>query len=337
MRRDRPDYRRDVGVRGENGIMTEPPKIATPMLATLTENYFSDPGWIYERKLDGERLIATRSGDRVTLRSRSGRVLDDTYPELVDALAAQVSTDFVIDGEVVAFEGSRTSFERLQQRIGITAKAQAAASGVPIFFYVFDLLRFDGHDVTSVPLRERKRLLRDAISFGGPLRFTPHRNEHGEAYLTQACGWGWEGLIAKRADGPYTSGRSKDWLKFKCVSEQELVIGGFTDPAGSRAGFGALLVGYYDGAALRYAGKVGTGYDHATLLALRERMDALATPSQPFAEPAIRERGAHWIRPEMVAQIGFTEWTRDGKLRHPRFLGLRQDKDPLEVVRERPQ
>jgi bifunctional non-homologous end joining protein LigD len=307
------------------------------MLATLTDHYFSDPAWIYERKLDGERVIATRRGEQVTLRSRTGRALENTYPELVTAFAAQTRDDFVVDGEVVAFDGSRTSFERLQQRIGITAPAQVAASGVQVFFYAFDLLRLDGVGIAARPLRERKQLLQDAISFGGPLRYTVHRDEHGESYLAQACGWGWEGLIAKRADAPYTAGRSKDWLKFKCVSEQEFVVGGFTEPAGSRTGFGALLVGYYDQASLRYAGKVGTGYDNATLAALRARMDAMRQDAQPFAAPLIRERGARWISPQLVAQVGFTEWTRDGKLRHPRFLGLRTDKDPHDVVREVPQ
>jgi DNA ligase D-like protein (predicted ligase) len=307
------------------------------MLATLTDQYFSGPGWIYERKLDGERVIATRSGDSVTLESRSGRTLNDTYPELVRALESQAARDFVIDGEVVAFDGSRTSFERLQQRIGITVRSVAAASRVPVFYYVFDLLRLDERDVRSLPLLERKRLLEGALTFGGPLRFTTHRIKNGESFLAQACRWGWEGLIAKRADAPYVAGRSKEWLKFKCVSEQEFVIGGFTDPSGSRTGFGALLVGYYDDdRALQYAGKVGTGYDYATLAALRERMDEIPAGTQPFAGAAIRERGAHWVTPKLVAQVGFTEWTRDGKLRHPRFLGLRRDKEPNEVVRETP-
>jgi bifunctional non-homologous end joining protein LigD len=313
------------------------PAAPAPMLATLTDTYFSDPGWIYERKLDGERVIAFRDADGVTLRSRTGRALDRTYPELVDLLVAQSATDFVIDGEVVAFEGNRTSFERLQQRIGITDPVLARASGVSVYYYVFDLLRFDSKDVTGLPLRERKRLLRDAITFSGPLRFTTHRNTDGEAYLAEACRRGWEGLIAKRADAPYTHVRSKDWLKFKCVAEQEFVIGGFTDPAGSRRGFGALLVGYYAGRdSLRYAGKVGTGYNEKTLASLRARMDGLLRDTPPFTGPPIREKGAHWIHPELVAQIGFTEWTRDGKLRHPRFLGLRDDKDPLDVVREVP-
>jgi bifunctional non-homologous end joining protein LigD len=307
------------------------------MLATLTDKYFSDPGWIYERKLDGERVIAFRDGDDVTLRSRTGRALDGTYPEVLAALRAQATADFVIDGEVVAFEGGRTSFERLQQRIGITDPDQAVASGVAVYYYVFDLLRLDGADVTGRTLRDRKRLLRDAIAFGGPLRFTTHRNTNGEAFLAEACGKGWEGLIAKRADAAYTHLRSKDWLKFKCVAEQEFVIGGFTDPAGSRRGFGALLVGYYDGRdTLRYAGKVGTGYNDRTLAELRARMDELVRDTQPFTGSPVREKSSHWIRPELVAQIGFTEWTRDGKLRHPRFLGLRRDKDPFDVAREDP-
>jgi bifunctional non-homologous end joining protein LigD len=307
------------------------------MLATLTKSYFSDPAWLFERKLDGERVIAFRDRTGVTLRSRTGRALDRTYPEIVAALGDQATGDFVIDGEVVAFEGSRTSFERLQQRIGITDPDEATASRVAVYYYVFDVLRLNGADVTGRPLRERKRLLRDAVRFGDPLRYTTHRNTDGEALLAEACAKGWEGVIAKRADAPYVHRRSPDWLKFKCVAEQEFVIGGFTDPAGSRRGFGALLVGYYsDRDTLRYAGKVGTGYDDRTLADLRARMDGLIGDTQPFAGAPVRERGAHWLRPELVAQIGFTEWTRDGKLRHPRFLGLRRDKDPHDVTREVP-
>jgi ATP-dependent DNA ligase len=163
-----------------------------------------------------------------------------------------------------------------------------------------------------------------------------HRNTEGEAYLREACRRGWEGLVAKRADAPYRPGRrSPDWLKLKCVHEQELVVGGWTDPQRSRTGFGALLVGYYEGSDLRYAGKVGTGFDHRVLTDLSARFRDLAADGSPFAEP-VRENGAHWLRPELVAQIGFSEWTRDGKLRHPRYLGLRDDKAPQDVVREEP-
>ena len=164
-----------------------------------------------------------------------------------------------------------------------------------------------------------------------------HRNGDGEAYFREACGRGWEGLVAKRADAPYRPGRrSDDWLKLKCVHEQELVVGGWTDPQRSRTGFGALLVGYYHGdGGLRYAGKVGTGFDRRTLTELSARFRDLAADRSPFAEP-VHEKGAHWLRPQLVAQIGFSEWTRDGKLRHPRYLGLRDDKAPGDVVREEP-
>ncbi|MGP3983183.1 non-homologous end-joining DNA ligase [Streptomyces sp. KR80] len=321
------------------------PNSARPMLATLTQKYFSDPAWLFERKLDGERCLGFRDGDRTRLASRSGRQLQDTYPEVAEALTRQDCRDFIVDGEVVAFEGRRTSFARLQQRLGIQDPRVARASRVAVVYYIFDLLHLDGHDVTKLPLRTRKALLRRALTFTPPLRFTAHRNARGEAYLRQACGRGWEadlphslrrGRDPQRADSRYVARRSTDWLKFKCGQRQELVIGGFTEPAGSRTGFGALLVGYYEQGRLRYAGKVGTGYDRRTLTALRERLDALACDQQPFTGGRVRERGAHWVRPELVAEIAFTEWTGDGKLRHPRFVGLRTDKPATDVVRERP-
>jgi ATP-dependent DNA ligase len=195
------------------------------------------------------------------------------------------------------------------------------------------MLSFDGHDIRSLAVRERKNVLRRAISFRDPIRFMTHRVRDGEAYRDEACRKGWEGVIAKRAAAPYVSGRSRDWLKFKCVRDQEFVIGGFTDPQGSRTGFGALLVGYYDDGSLRYAGKVGTGYNAQVLHDLRARLGRLEQDASPFAD-RVREKGSHWVRPQLVAQIGFTEWTRDGKLRHPRFAGLRRDKKAADVVRE---
>lgn len=314
----------------------------TPMTATPTDRRDFGEGWLFERKLDGIRLLASRDADgRVELWSRTGQRLNATYPEVVAALARQVCPDFVVDGELVALHRGRTDFARLQRRSGLTAPAAVRASGVAVTYYLFDVLRIGGIDTTRLPLRVRKSLLRQALDFGAPLRFTPHRNHGGQDLLDQACGWGWEGLIAKRAAAPYAHRRSPDWLKLKCAAGQELVVGGFTDPAGSRTGFGALLVGTYEAGGggadrrLRYAGKVGTGFDTATLRALRERLDALAVDRSPFADP-VREPRAHWVRPELVAQVGFTEWTRDGRLRHPRFLGLRADKRPAEVVRETP-
>ncbi len=312
----------------------EQPEWTAPMLAVLTHQRFSDPGWIFERKLDGERCLAFRRGGRLRLLSRTRQLLNDTYPELVGALGPQVS-DFIVDGEIVAFEGGRTSFERLQRRIQIRDPVAALSSGVRVFYYLFDVLHLDGYDTTALQQRDRKALLRNALSYGDPLRFLPHRNTEGEALYQDACRKSWEGLIAKRADAPYQHRRSADWLKFKCVNEQEFVIGGWTDPTGTRVGLGALLVGYYEDGELRYAGKVGTGYSRAVLEDLRSRLDRLERPEPPFTRDGLSRKGVHWVRPDLVAQIGFTEVTRDGKLRHPRFLGLRTDKRPREVVLER--
>jgi bifunctional non-homologous end joining protein LigD len=307
-----------------------------PMKAKLTDRPFDDPGWVFERKLDGIRASVRRRGEKVALTSRTGRDLSPSYPELVEALAADPADDFLADGEIVAFEGSRTSFERLQGRMGIGDPRLARMSGIPVFLYLFDLLAFDGHDLTGLPLRERKRALRRGLSFEGPVRYTPHRNEHGVRLFREACAKGWEGLIAKRADSPYVRGRSGNWLKLKCSFEQELVIGGFTPPGGSRKRFGALLVGYHEDGELRFAGKVGTGFSQRTLEELGDRLEALEIPEPPFQRGSGLPRQARWVKPELVGQFAFGEWTRDGKLRHPRYLGLRDDKRPREVVREMP-
>jgi bifunctional non-homologous end joining protein LigD len=301
------------------------PDRVEPMKAVLTDDRFSDPGWTFERKLDGIRCIAIKDDRRVRLLSRNHLSLNERFPEIVEALDRDSATQFVVDGEVVAFAGAQTSFARLQQR---------GERPVPVFYYVFDILHLAGEDTTALPLRERKALLRRALSFHGPVRLTPHRNRDGEALFAEACRKGWEGLIAKRADSLYVHGRSRDWLKFKCSAEQELVIGGYTPPKGSRTELGALLLGYYEDGRLRYAGKVGTGFTRATLRDLAARLEPLRRDTSPFAD-AVRERGATWVEPRLVAQIGFSEWTRDGRLRHPRFLGLREDKAAEDVVRER--
>jgi bifunctional non-homologous end joining protein LigD len=302
------------------------PTTSDAMLAVLTDERFSDPNWIYERKLDGIRCISIRNGDDVTLLSRNDLKQNDRYPELAEALGKEECEQFAIDGEVVAFEGSETSFAKLTRR---------GQEYVPIFYYVFDILWLDGHDVRKLPLRTRKRLLRDALEFHGNVRWTQHRNREGEKFFVEACRKGWEGLIAKRADSPYVTTRSRDWLKFKCEHGQELVIGGFTEPRGSRVEFGALLLGYYRDKQLQYAGKVGTGFDTELLHTLGAQMRELKRDDSPFAEPqGIKERNVTWIEPKLVAEVGFTEWTRDGRLRHPRFQGLRYDKDASEVVRE---
>lgn len=311
---------------------SEHPDWMAPMLAVLTDERFSDPGWVFERKLDGERVLAFRDGDRLRLLTRNRKDATDTYPELAEALAAQPVGEFVADGEVVAFDGDVTSFSRLQGRMQIADPDEARDSGIAVFYYLFDLLRLDGRDLTGLPLRRRKSALRRALRFDDPLRYTPHRNEDGEAFFDEACAKGWEGVIAKDAQARYGHGRSRAWLKFKCGNGQELVIGGFTEPRGARAGFGALLVGYYEDGRLRYAGKVGTGFDDAFLRDFRRTLDARRRDSSPFADPV--DEAACWVRPDLVAEIGFTEWTQAGKLRHPRFLGLRRDKPAEDVTRE---
>lgn len=329
----RPDLLQRLPERQRHLLRPAAPDPGAPMLAQLTDMRDFGDDWLFERKLDGIRLLASLHDGRVELWSRTGRRLNSTYPEAAAALAAQPYEDLVVDGEIVALHRGRTDFSLLQQRSGLTAPAAVRASRVAVTYYVFDLLRLDGLDTTRLPQRVRKSLLRDALEFHPPLRFTPHRNHGGQQLLDQACGWGWEGLIAKRASAPYAHGRSPNWLKLKCEAGQELVVGGFTEPAGGRVGFGALLLGYHQDGRLRYAGKVGTGYDTATLRSLRARLDAIEVDRPPFGEP-VRERGAHWVRPELVAQVGFTEWTRDGRLRHPRYLGLREDKRAADVVRE---
>ena len=302
------------------------PAAAGAMKAMLTDARFSDPNWIFERKLDGIRCIAIRTNKSLKLLSRNDLPQNDRYPELVEALSREPCEQFAVDGEVVAFDGSQTSFARLAQR---------GQRHVPVFYYVFDIVWLEGHDVRKLPLRTRKRVLRAALEFHGPVRWTPHRNRDGEALFKEACRKRWEGLIAKRADSPYVTTRSRDWLKFKCEHGQELVIGGFTEPRGSRVEFGALLLGYFGDGRFKYAGKVGTGFDTATLHELAAQLRELERQDPQFSDPAsIKERNVTWVEPKLVAEIGFTEWTRDGRLRHPRFLGLRDDKAASEVVRE---
>jgi bifunctional non-homologous end joining protein LigD len=303
------------------------PQRLEAMKAVLTDQPFSDPAWIFERKLDGVRCLAARDGREVRLLSRTGREMSDSYPELAEAISGEAVDDFVVDGEIVAFEHGITSFSRLQRR---------GQERVAVYLYLFDVLALAGHDTTGLPVRSRKALLRRSLDFHGRVRYLQHRNRDGEALFRDACERGLEGLIAKRADSTYVHGRSRDWLKLKCSHEQELVIGGYTAPRGSRTEFGALLVGYYEDGRLRYAGKVGTGFDRHTLESLGKRLRSLERDTPPFADVHPVPPGTGWVEPELVAQIGFTEWTRDGRLRHPRYLGLRDDKPAREVVRERP-
>ncbi|MFP4250718.1 MAG: DNA ligase D [Armatimonadota bacterium] len=320
-----------------NLIRAEQPEWIEPMLATLTDERFSDPEWTFERKLDGQRCLAFRRGDDVRLFSRNQNLINDAYPELVEAIADLEHDDFVLDGEIVAFdERGLTSFSRLQKRMHVTSPARARATGVEVHFFVFDLLHLAGYDLTRVSLIDRKQLLTTSFQLRDPLRPTDHRREEGEAFYEEACEADWEGLIAKEAASKYVGGRSRAWLKFKCVRQQEFAIGGWTDPSGSRTGLGALLLGHYEGDDLRYAGKVGTGFSDRQLQDIHDRLQKIAREEPPFTEGEDLPDEAHYVEPELVAEVGFTEWTPAGTLRHPRFLGLREDIPPEDVVREIP-
>ena len=303
------------------------PEWIQPMLATLTDAYFSDRDWIFEPKLDGVRCLAFKKGKRVRLMSRNRLSLNDRYPDVVEAVAALDVPEAILDGEVAVVSAGVSRFQSLQRHL--------LEGGGELTYFVFDAPHLGGYSIEDLPMLLRKELVASVVSPAKRIELVSHEVESGEAYLAEACEKGWEGLIAKRADAPYVRGRSKEWLKFKCSEEQEFVVGGFTDPQGARVGFGALLVGYYEDGELRYAGKVGTGYNTPLLLSLTEQLEPLERSDPPFAGKPPARKNVHWVDPEMVVQVGFSEWTRDGRLRHPRFLGVRDDKAPDEVVREK--
>jgi ATP-dependent DNA ligase len=277
-----------------------------PMAATLTEDRFVGPDWLFERKFDGIRLLAYKRGTDVRLFSRNR--LPQDLPAVANAVAQLPVDQLILDGEV-------------------TWDGRSA-------YHVFDILWLDGRSVTALPLEERRALLR-RLPFNPPMRRVDLVDD--QTPWERARRERWEGVIAKRRGSPYEHRRSKHWLKMKCETSQEFVVGGFTDPQGARVGLGALLVGYYDRRELVFAGKVGTGFDTRLLLDLRRRFDAIEVPTSPFTRakdlPRLR---AHWVHPEVVVQIAFIEWTTHGKLRHPRLVGVRGDKDAREVSRGQP-
>jgi bifunctional non-homologous end joining protein LigD len=292
--------------------MPRPPEWLEPMAATLTEQRFTGPEWVFERKLDGIRLLAFRDGGDVRLLSRNRLSQNASYPSVVDAVARLPVRDVILDGEAT----------------GVWGRAGRVA------YHVFDVLWLEGRDVRSLPLDERRALL-GGLPLRAPLRRVPSLTD--PMPWERACREGWEGVIAKRRDSPYEHRRSPHWLKMKCEATQELVVGGFTDPQGKRVGLGALLVGFFEGEDFVFAGRVGTGTGFNTkgLLELRARLDGLETPRAPFTTgTGLPRTSAHWVRPEVVVQVAFIEWTVHGKLRHPRLLGIRVDKRAREVVRE---
>jgi bifunctional non-homologous end joining protein LigD len=316
-------------------IKKEPmPSFVPLMLATLTDKYFSHPNWIFERKFDGIRCLVIKKGKKVTLKSRNNNIINVQYPELVQEFENLDLPDCILDGEIVAFQGKQTSFSKLQKRFGLISAEDARATGFKVYAYLFDILYIDGYNVTKLPLLSRKKLLKNLIPFKKHIRYSTHRAQAGEEIHKQACKKGWEGVLAKKSDSIYEHKRSSAWLKFKCVNEQELVIAGYTDPQGSRIGFGSLLMGYYKNGQLHYAGNVGTGFDDETLQQLHKKLKKLEIQKNPFVNGEFVQKRTHFVKPQLVAQIGFTEWTKGNKLRHPRFLGLRYDKPAKEVVKE---
>jgi bifunctional non-homologous end joining protein LigD len=278
------------------------------MAATLTQERFAGPEWIFERKLDGIRLLAFKNGPEVRLLSRNR--LPQSYPSVAQAIANLPVREVILDGEASWDPGSSVAY------------------------HVFDVLWIDGRDVTAVPLEERRALLK-TLPLRAPLGRVAEVKD--DEPWERARSEGWEGVIAKRRDSQYEHRRSPHWLKMKCEASQELVVGGFTDPQGGRVGLGALLVGYFDGELFVFAGKVGTGFDTKLLLDLRARLDALEIPQPPFTKSVgLPRKRSHWVRPEIVVQVAFIEWTVHGKLRHSRLLGIRTDKSAREVVRETP-
>jgi ATP-dependent DNA ligase len=287
------------------------PDWVEPMAATLTRERFTGPDWLFERKLDGIRVLAFKQGRDVRLLSRNRLLQNDAYPSFVDAVAALPVNDVILDGEALGVWGKRDE----------------------VGYHLFDILWLDGRDLMPLPLDARREVL-DRLPLAPPLARVERLDD--PAPWERACREGWEGVIAKRRDAPYEHRRSPHWLKMKCEATQELVVGGFTDPQGVRVGLGALLVGHFDGDDFLFAGKVGTGFDRDLLLELRRRLDALEIARPPFTKaiglPRLR---VHWVRPEVVVQVAFMEWTPYGKMRHPRLLGLRVDKAAREVTRER--
>lgn len=303
-----------------------------PMLATLTKDRFSDPQWIYECKFDGERALTYYHQGMLTIFTRNKHNLNKTYPDLVQSFRNVSQSNFIIDGEIVAFQKELTSFSALQQRLGVKEISLENALKFPVYYYIFDILFLNGYDLRNLPLKTRKNILKKLMSYKDPLRLTEWIAKEGISFYETSCKKGWEGIIAKDFNSTYKDRRSTNWLKFKCHKSQELIIIGYTEPKGHRQSFGALLVGYYKKRKLFYAGKVGSGFNENTLTSLKKKMDIHVRATSPIDEHV--NGPVTWLHPVLVGEFDFTEWTTRGKLRHPRFKGLRNDKKAIEVVRE---
>ena len=310
------------------------PAFVEPQLATLVDSAPDGDAWVHEMKYDGYRMLCRKDGEKVRIFTRNRNDWTAKFPTLAASIARLPLKSAWIDGEIVVPDAEgRTSFQALQNALSNEADGK-------LQYFAFDLLYVDGYDIRKSRLLERKRLLEQIFrSASGILHYSEHFEVPGSEFLAHACKLKLEGAVSKRADSPYLSGRGRSWLKIKCGRRQEMVIGGFTDPEGSRSGFGALLLGIYEAdGRFRYSGKVGTGFNDATLQSLRAKLERLASDKTPFYNPptGAEARRSHWVKPQLVAEISFTEWTTDGTLRHPSFLGLRTDKKAKEVVREVP-
>ena len=304
-----------------------------PQLATLVKAPPGGAEWLHEIKFDGYRIGCQIGRGRAALISRNGKDWTAAFPDIADAAVRLGLRDALLDGEVVMLlPDGRTSFQALQNA------ASGEGSRAALVYFVFDVLRLDGRSLEALSLEERKARLKSLLGRRktGRIRYADHVDGRGDAFFAQACRLGLEGIVSKRRDLPHTPGRHGGWLKTKCTLRQEFVIGGFTDPEGMRSGLGALLIGYYQGERLVFSGKVGTGFTHTSADELRGRLDAIERRACPFQPPptGALARRAHWVKPVLVCEVVFTEWTSDGKIRHPSFQGLRADKKPREVVRE---
>jgi bifunctional non-homologous end joining protein LigD len=307
------------------------PNFIEPELATLNKTPPASGNWIHEIKYDGYRMLCRIADGSARMISRNKKDWTGNFAALAQAAARLPAKTAWLDGEVVALDvQGRSSFQALQNALTASANANLG-------YLVFDLLYLDGFDLTRVKLAERKVLLHTLLSAAsGGIRYSDHFSVPGKDFLENVRKLGLEGMVSKRADLPHHDGRSSTWVKVKSQRRQEMVVGGFTEPGGSRHGFGALLLGVYDSGKLRYSGRVGTGFNDATLATLKQKLDKLEQPKTPFENPptGAEARGVHWVRPTLVAEVEFTEWTSDGTLRHPSFIGLRADKRATDVVRE---
>ncbi|MDE3137745.1 MAG: DNA ligase D [Acidobacteriota bacterium] len=313
------------------------PERIEPMLATLVDEPFSDPSWLFEIKWDGERALAWVKDGKVELRSRTGRSITSQYPELQALGESLRARRAVADGEIVVLdEEGRADFSRLQRRMNVEKPSPALVRECPVVYYLFDLLWCDGYDLRQATLAARKKLLREIFDVGGTIRYSDHQEQMGKELFALARQKGLEGIVGKREDSPYVAGRSAHWIKVKSTEEIDAVVGGWTEPRAGRQYFGSLLLGLYEGKALRFVGHVGTGFTSDVLKRIHDALGRIAVSRPPFAEVPETNEPAHWAKPRLIARVRYGGWTSVGRLREPVFLGLRADIEPSDCRFERP-